>query len=63
MDPASIIMYSSEITWQAILAAYIAGAPVNLVHAIATVFFLWLGAKPLIEKVERVQVKWGLDKK
>ncbi len=63
MDPASIIMYSSDITWQAILAAYIAGAPVNLVHAIATVFFLAVGAKPLIEKVERVQVKWGLDKK
>lgn len=63
MDPASIIMYSSQITWQGILAAYITGAPVNLVQAIATVLFLWLGAKPLIEKVERVQVKWGLDKK
>lgn len=63
MNPASIIMYSSEITWQGIMAAYITGAPVDLVQAIATVFFLWVGAKPLIEKVERVQVKWGLDKK
>lgn len=62
MDPASVIMYTSEITWQAILAAYIAGAPVNLVHGIATVIFLFVGAKPLIEKVERVQIKWGMDK-
>lgn len=63
MNPASIIMYSSDITWQGIAAAYITGLPVDLVQAIATVFFLAVGAKPLIEKVERVQVKWGLEKK
>ena len=63
MNPASIIMYSGQITWQAILAAYIAGLPMDLVHGVATIIFLWLGAKPLIEKMERVQVKWGLHKK
>ena len=63
MNPASIIMYSADITWQGMAAAYLTGLPVDLVQAIATVFFLAVGAKPLIEKVERVQVKWGLEKK
>lgn len=63
MNPASIIMYSAEITWQGIVAAYLTGLPVDLVQAIATVFFLAVGAKPLIEKIERVQVKWGMEKK
>ena len=63
MNPASIIMFSSQITWQAIVGAYIADLPMDLVQAVATVIFLFFGAKPLIEKMERVQVKWGLHKK
>ena len=60
MNPASLIMYTSNITWQGILAMYISGFPVDLVHATSTVIFLWVGARPMIEKLERIKKKYGL---
>lgn len=60
MNPAAVVMSVYEITWEAILAAYISGIPVDLVHAMSTFLFLWLGAKPLIEKLQRIKVKYGL---
>lgn len=60
MNPASCVMSVYEVTWQTILAAYISGIPVDLVHAASTFIFLWVGAKPLLEKLQRVKVKYGL---
>lgn len=60
MNPSNVLMSMYEITWQSILAAYISGLPVDLVHATSTFIFLWLGAKPLIEKLQRIKVKYGL---
>lgn len=60
MNPASVVMSVYEITWESILAAYISGIPVDLVHASSTFIFLWVGAKPLIEKLQRIKVKYGL---
>lgn len=59
MNPASLIMYGSEITWKEVLAVYASGLPVDLLHACSTVVFLWIGAKPMLEKLERIKLKWG----
>lgn len=60
MNPASCVMSVYEVTWQTLLAAYISGIPVDLVHASSTFIFLWVGAKPLLEKLQRVKIKYGL---
>lgn len=60
MNPASILMSYGYITKNTLLAYYISGAPVDLVHAISTVIFLWLLSRPLLEKLERIKVKYGL---
>lgn len=60
MNPASLVMMSKRITWKGLLAVYISGVPVDLVHATATVIFLWIISKPMIEKLERIKVKYGL---
>lgn len=60
MNPASCVMSVYEVTWQTILASYISGIPVDLVHATSTFIFLWLGAKPLLEKLQRIKIKYGL---
>lgn len=60
MNPASCVMSVYELTWQTLLASYISGLPVDLVHATSTFIFLWLGAKPLLEKLQRIKVKYGL---
>ena len=48
------------ITKSSQIAYYISGAPVDLVHAVSTVIFLWLLSRPLLEKLERIKVKYGL---
>jgi hypothetical protein len=42
------------------LAAYLQGIPFNLVHAVATAVFLLVVANPMLEKLDRIKVKYGL---
>ena len=60
MNPASVLMMQPYPTFKIIMYAYLSGLPCDLVHAMSTVFFLWFGAEPLCEKLERVKIKYGL---
>lgn len=61
MDTASPLMfYQGSLSLAAFLPYYVSGAPVNLVHAASTVIFLFVAARPMIEKLERIKVKYGL---
>ena len=60
MNPSSVIMYQSKITWKMIAYAYAMGIPFDLVHALGTAFFLWFISEPMIDKLERIKVKYGL---
>ena len=61
MNPASAIMYSSaSLNWEVILAYYVSGLPMDLIHAAATVVFLLIAAEPMLEKLDRIKVKYGL---
>jgi uncharacterized membrane protein len=60
MNPASVFMSVYEVTWEGILASYLSGLPVDLVHAVSTAIFLWIGAKPLLEKLWRIKLKYDL---
>ena len=60
MNPASILMAYGRITKKSLIAFYISGAPVDLVHAASTVIFLWFMSRPLLEKLERIKRKYGL---
>ena len=60
MNPASALMSYGQVTLASLLAFYISGAPVDLVHAISTVIFLWFLSRPMLEKLERIKKKYGL---
>ena len=60
MNPSSVIMWQSKITWDMIKSAYIMGIPFDLIHALGTAFFLWFISEPMIDKLERIKVKYGL---
>ena len=60
MNPASAILYQPNLSWDILKAYYLTGFPFDLVHAAATALFLWLGAEPMLEKLERVKRKYGL---
>lgn len=42
------------------MAYYITGFPVDCVHAVATCFFLLVLAEPMLEKLDRIKVKYGI---
>ena len=63
MNPASVLMYQPDINWKMILSAYITGVPADAIHALATVMFLWFLSEPMLEKLDRVKVKYGLIEK
>ena len=61
MNPASALIWGSEsLNMKMILGYYLTGFPMDAVHAAATVLFLWFGAEPMLEKLDRVKRKYGL---
>ena len=60
MNPASVLMYQQNVNLKMILSAYITGVPADAVHALATVLFLWFLSESMLEKLDRVKVKYGL---
>jgi len=60
MNPAAMLMYQPTPSWSLLIAYYIQGVPVDLVHAVSTVLFLWLIAEPMLEKLDRIKTKYGL---
>ena len=60
MNPASVIMWQTGITWEMIVSTYVLGIPFDLIHAFSTAFFLWFISGPMLDKLERVKIKYGL---
>ena len=60
VDLWTILVMTPEPTLETAVMVYSAALYFNLIHAAATVVFLLLLAKPMIEKLERVKVKYGM---
>ncbi|MEO2778205.1 hypothetical protein ABHB30_02680 [Flavonifractor plautii] len=43
-----------------ILTYYVTGFPFDCIQAAATWLFLWFAAEPMLEKLDRIKVKYGL---
>lgn len=63
MNPASALIWGSEaLNLKIIIGYYLTGLPMDCVHAAATALFLWFLAEPMLEKLNRIKVKYGLVK-
>lgn len=60
MNICAVTMIMPRFTTKALLASYASGVPFDLVHAASTVIFLIFISNPMIEKLERIKVKYGL---
>lgn len=61
LDTASILMFSEKnITKAGAISVYMSGVPMNIIHAISTIFFLFVLSKSMIEKLDRIKIKYGL---
>jgi energy-coupling factor transport system substrate-specific component len=60
MNFASVVMYSNTITKSMLVTTYLAGIPYDTVHALATVFFMYFLSDTMIEKLDRIRLKYGM---
>ena len=60
INPASALMWSAEFNWKIVLSYYVSGFPMDCVQAFATALFLWFGGEAMLEKLDRIKVKYGL---
>ena len=60
MNTASVFTFQYKVTMQAVFTALVMGVSFDLIHAAATVFFLLLAGEPMLEKLDRIKVKYGL---
>ena len=51
---------AGKTTEKTLLAYYVTGLPMDLVHAFGTVIFIMLAAEPMLEKMDRIKVKYGI---
>lgn len=56
----SLLMFTSQFSWKALLATYISGFWFDIVHSFATIVFLFIISQPMIEKLDRIKIKYGL---
>lgn len=60
MNFASIMMHTNTVTKQILITTYIAGISYDSIHASATVFFMYFISDSMIEKLDRIRLKYGL---
>lgn len=60
LDTGSALMWQAKPNLKSMISYYLMGIPFNMIHAAATAFFLWFAAEPMLEKLDRIKVKYGL---
>lgn len=60
LDCSNVFLSFSEITWSAFAASFASGFPVNVMQAICTVLIMLLFGRPLLDKLDRVKLKYGM---
>ena len=60
MNTSTVLLATDTPTLKMFIPAFLSGAPMDLIHAISTAFFLWVGAEEMIDKIERIKTKYGL---
>ncbi len=60
MNPASVILAQQNPTAEMLIASYALGFPFDCIHACATAIFLWFASEAMIEKLDRIKLKYGL---
>ena len=60
LDCSTIFTTLTTLKWSSVLLVLTIGLRTNLSHGIATAVTLFLFARPLLEKLDRVKIKYGL---
>ena len=60
LDTSTFFTVATSYDTSSVLAVYLAGVPVNCVHGAAVALTMLLFGKPLLERLQRIQIKYGM---
>ena len=60
LDCSHIFLMLSQINWDGVLATFISGFYVNITQAICTALVMLFLGRPLLDKLDRIKVKYGM---
>ena len=60
LDCSSIFLMLSHINWRSVFIILTAGMPANVGNGICTAIMLLLFGKPLLDRLDRVKIKYGM---
>ena len=60
LDCSHIFLMLSQINWSGAIAIFISGFKVNLSQALCTVLVMLLFGRPLLDKLDRIKLKYGM---
>ena len=60
MNFSAIILSRVPLTTASVLSFYIQGLPMDIIHALSTLLFLFFAAEPMLKKLDRIRIKYGL---
>lgn len=60
LDLSGLFTAISVVSWESAAALLIAGLPVNLIHGSACFLTILLFSRPLLNKLERLKIKYGM---
>lgn len=60
LDTSTFFTMATTYDTAAVLAVYAAGVPVNCIHGAAVALTMLLFGKPLLDRLQRIQIKYGM---
>ena len=60
MDVWTVLWYNNSFDWGLYSAALLSAVPYTIMYSVSNVIFLFVFAKPIGEKLERVKIKYGV---
>ena len=57
---AAVMSSSASLSFPILLAYYVSGFPMDLIHACVTVIVILLISEPMLEKLDRIKIKYGM---
>ena len=62
LDTATLFLVTMQVNTESVLAVYMAGVPVNAIHAASTFLTILILCRPVSEKLDRIRIKYGMMK-
>ena len=59
LNAYSALLATGTLTWRSLAVYCASGFAMDAVQAISTVIFLWFFTEPMLDKLERVKIKYG----